>query len=534
MSPAHLGRPTEHVDDDPAVGIEAAEPHSWRWAALLVLPYLLLGVAWTFTNPPGAAPDEPDNLVKAIGSRTLTAGEDGPSVPTGGDPLVRRNTSITRVYSLPGRFSSISQYTCYAFRPDVTAGCLPVDPPETSGTFDASTPIGAYPPFLFVPIGWLASLGWSTVSAFVLARLAVVALSSLLLLVGVRHLTRWLGRGAVMGVVAVLTPMAVYTTGVVSLSGIELMAAIGVASVVTVALRRPETVHLPATHWTLAATGACLALSRQLGAVTLAALILVLLFVTGWGRIRRLVTERQRSFVLTVGILFVSALAVAAWELTYDHPADTGPVFAHDAVGPFLDRSYGLMESAIGRFGWLDTPLPGQVTGLWITIWLVVVGGGALVARRREFWLILMALAGTWVLAFCIYASVFFTVGAGVQGRQFMPFAAFLFVAAGAILADHLRPLGREVSARPYVVLGLAAGISQFYAIFWNARRYAVGADGPLWFFDDAQWGPVLGWGIWIALGCAGGTLLTIMTIQSRPGPALGAAQKGVMEHVAR
>lgn len=531
MSRATHGRPIESTDVDTT----EREPRSWRWAALFVLPYLLLGVAWTFSNPPGAAPDEPDNLVKALGSRTLGAGEKGPPAPADEESLlVKRNASIAREYSIPGRFSAVREYTCYAFRPDITAKCLPDHPQKKSGTIEAATPIGAYPPFLFIPIGWVASLGWSAASAYILGRLAVVALSSLLLMVGVRHLMRWLGRGSVVGVIAVLTPMAVFTTGAVSLSGIELMAAIGVASVVTVTLRRPETVHLAATHWTLAVSGACLALSRQLGAVTLAALVLALLFVAGRHRIRRLVTDRQRSFLITVGILFASTVAVAAWELTYDHPSDTGPALSRAAISPFLDRSYGLMESGIGLFGWLDTSLPGQVIGLWIMIWLVIVGGGALLARRREFWLILLGLTATWVLAYCVYASIFFTVGANVQGRQFLPFAAFVFVAAGAILAEHVRPLARDISNRLYAALGIAVGASQAYAIFWNGRRYAVGVEGPLWFFSQAQWSPVLGWGVWMGLACTGGCLLMIMTIQYRPGAAAGARQKGVTEHVAR
>jgi hypothetical protein len=172
--------------------------------------------------------------------------------------------------------------------------------------------------------------------------------------------------------------------------------------------------------------------------------------------------------------------------------------------------------------------------GLWIMIWLVIVGGGALLACRRDFWLILLGLTATWVLAYCIYASIFFTVGANVQGRQFLPFVAFVFVAGGAILAEHVRPLAREISTRLYVVLGIAVGASQAYAVFWNGRRYAVGAEGPLWFFSQAQWSPVLGWGAWMGLACVGGCLLTIMTIQYRPGSAVGARQKDVTEHVAR
>lgn len=513
--------------------VTAREPRSWRWAALFVLPYLVLAVTWSVTNPPGAAPDEPDNLVKAIGSGSFSVGEPGPGAPSDEvSLLVKRNASITRVYSVPTNLGNLQSYVCFAFKPDVTAACLPDESVGGAGSVDRATPIGAYPPFLYVPIGWAVIPASAPESAFLLARLAISLLSSALLLVGVRHLIRWLGRSAVLGVVALLTPMAVYTTGIVSLSGVELTAAIGVASVVTVAVLRPESVHVPATHWTLLVSGGTLALSRQLGAVTLAAMIVVLLMVTGWTRIRRLVADRQPSFVVTVGLLFISALAVAAWELRYDHPSDTGSALNPDAIGPFFDRSYQLVESAVGKFGWLDTPLPVPMTGLWVGAWIIIIGSAALLATRREFLLILGSATATWVLAFCIYSSVFFTVGADVQGRQFMPFAAFAFILSGAVLLRHLQTFGAPVTTRLYLLLAVSAGIGQVFAIFWNGRRYAVGDDGPIWFFSQAEWSPVLGWGVWTLLACIGGILLALVIFQSRPAAATGARLKGVVEHV--
>ena len=41
----------------------AGYPNAFRWAVLVVLPYLLLGVIWACTNPPDAAPDEHDHLI---------------------------------------------------------------------------------------------------------------------------------------------------------------------------------------------------------------------------------------------------------------------------------------------------------------------------------------------------------------------------------------------------------------------------------------------------------------------------------------
>ena len=45
-----------------------------RTAALFVVPYLLLMLAWGMSNPPGAAPDEADHLIKALGVGQLEVG----------------------------------------------------------------------------------------------------------------------------------------------------------------------------------------------------------------------------------------------------------------------------------------------------------------------------------------------------------------------------------------------------------------------------------------------------------------------------
>jgi hypothetical protein len=76
-------------------------PRPWRWAALFVGAYTILGVAWAGSNPPSAAPDEPDHLIKAIGMGRLDIGDDYDE-PLPEDPiLVRRNLSITRLVDVP-------------------------------------------------------------------------------------------------------------------------------------------------------------------------------------------------------------------------------------------------------------------------------------------------------------------------------------------------------------------------------------------------------------------------------------------------
>jgi hypothetical protein len=52
----------------------------------------------------------------------------------------------------------------------------------------------------------------------------------------------------------------------------------------------------------------------------------------------------------------------------------------------------------------------------------------------------------------------------------------------------------------------------QAVAWYCNARRSAVGSEGPWFFFPSAEWQPPLGWGLWCALAlvCAMGLPLCV------------------------
>ena len=55
--------------------------------------------------------------------------------------------------------------------------------------------------------------------------------------------------------------------------------------------------------------------------------------------------------------------------------------------------------------------------------------------------------------------------------------------------------------------MALAGGVGFLHAVAWysNARRSAVGSEGPWLFLPSAEWHPPLGWasGCVLALGCA-------------------------------
>jgi hypothetical protein len=477
------------------------------WAALFVLPYLVLMLAWAGSNPPGAAPDEPDHLVKALGMARLDIGREYTGPPSADSLAAERNASISRVVSIPAGLNPAG-YTCEAARPQVTAACIPTVLPAGQGRVDVVTPLGAYPPFLYVPIGLVAEQAGTPYHAFLAARIVCVLMGALLLFAGAWHLVRWLGRGALLGAFVALTPMVVFTSAMVSLSGVELCASLAVAAVAVVALRRPESLTRPGVQLLLGGVGSALVLSRQLGAVTFGALFLLMLVRIGplffWNLLRR----PRPALVAAVLALGASTAATVWWERTYDRPVNTGPLFDQLALGPFNTMVHGIVESGIGYFGWLDTPMPRWAVLGYVLVVVVLVGLAVFLGSGRDRWTLVVWVLATVLLAYVTYASVFYPVQAGLQGRHVLPFFLLVPLLAGVVVGERLGEIDRAALRRLTLALAVVVPVVQVTALLQNARRYAVGQDGPVLFLSSAAWQPGLGWVPWIALGAVGAVLL--------------------------
>lgn len=472
----------------------------WRLAALLTLPYLLLGLAWLGTNPAAGGPDEDAHLIKALAAARLDIGTPGPPPTADLSPIRVRNASNRREVTVPGRLSPIGD-NCLAFRPDVTAACQDDLPPRPSGDVRVGTLLGAYPPFLYPPMGLAASLGSTPYEAFLLARLVVLATTSLLLLLTAWHLVRWLGPQALLGVPLLLTPLAVSSTGTVSTSGIEIVAALLVAAVVTVAARRPASLRAPGTQLLLLLGGGLLVLSRQLGVVTMAALTVVLLALGGWRTVLDGLRRRSPVTVATVGGLAVCTVAATAWELRYDHPAMLGPWMSADGWAAWSGAWLEMARSGVGWFGWMETRMAASTTTAWLLAALALVVTAVVVGTRRDRVVLVGAGLALVALSSSLYVHVFWPVESGLQGRHVLPFAALLPVYAGVVVAERLGP---RVAPRVVGALALALPALHAYGFVLYAVRDAVGSSAASWHFvAQASWSPVLGWYPWLGLGAA-------------------------------
>jgi hypothetical protein len=495
-----------HSDPAGALGQPARGLAVWRSALLFVLPFLLLGAAWMISNPPGAAPDEPDHLIKAIGLSHFDFGYkyDGPSQYPGlvGD----RNASLSRVIKIPAELNP-DGFTCYAFEPAKTASCLPTSFAK-SGTVDAIDPIGSYPPFLYFPIGWAAAAMHTPPDAFYAGRAVVLLLSSLLLLVGAWQLVRWLGRWALVGAYVGFSPMAVFCTSIVSTSGFEICGAFGVAAVVISVSRNPAALRDWHTHLVLGISGTALILSRQLGIVTFVLLMLVAFCYFGWRPLWHLVRRPSLSLVLASVVLIVSGIALLISERQLDHPSHTGTIRSAFHLGPiraFRDNTFEYLRMGIGLFGWLDARMPGWSTSLWIMLLVSLMGAALLFGETRDRWAIVVVTVVVVFVAFITYATVFYTVAAGLQGRHLIPMFLFVPMLAGIVVIEKLAAFGSKGAVRRLLVtLAVCVPLVQWTSLYWNGHRYAVGSAGRTLFISYAQWTPPGGWELWLAVGLVG------------------------------
>lgn len=516
IDPGPTAGPGSHVDaaDDPSGPPPGSR--ALRWTALVVVAYLVIGLAWLGSNPPAAAPDEPHHLIKALGMANLEIGDEPDAPLPDGPPLVRRNASITRLVEVPSALSP-QDYTCAAFRPRVTADCIPSGAPQRqASTVELATPLGAYPPFVYVPLGLAAEQASSPDGAFYIGRLVALAWSSAILAVGLWFLVRHLGRWSLLGAFLAMTPMAVFTAAMVTTSGLEITGAFTIGAVVTVCLVRPSVLTQPSTHVTVGVVGSILVLSRQMGIVTLA-LLLGILVAARWREVVAQIRVHQPSLVASAAVLAASSLAVLLWERAYDHPVDTGSPVNRAALPPFLEGFTDLVHGAVGNFGWLDTPLPWWAWVPWVAASVVLFAVALRVGDRRDRLVLAVAIAATIGITFASYSAVFHPVGSNSQGRHMLPLFVFSPTYAGVVvMRSRLADRTRAVRGA-FVAVAAIVGLAQSISLVVNARRYAVGIDGPINFLGDAAWAPPGGWLLWLALGLVGAGMLATSVLRSTP-----------------
>jgi hypothetical protein len=485
----------------------------WMGLALMV-------VAWSAVTPLGQGPDEPAHYVKALAAGRGHAHGAEPKLANV-DTLIRviksrRSTDdhaaqvralrfvddASGAFALPNRL--VPQVTCF---PNVLHRADPRRPADCSTTYsDVGGSVGAYtsyvaayPPYVYVPPGLVSRAAgddhgeaayWLARAVFALAALALVGLALLMLWeddVGVLSLA---------GPLVALTPMSLWSFAVFNSSGLEIAAALCWIAGLLRLLRRP-----PSPGWVWAATaagGVVLATARPSGPlfVLLAPLCIALVF--GWPRLREAARDGARDAVLAA-IAVVTGVAAALYWQRYMPGYSLGAGTLGDSVGPAIEGLPRALRESVGRFAG-DYFVPVYLAAAWGLLLAALVGAAAFLDRERRTRLLLLVLAcAVYAVA---YATAYLTSGFDeFYGRYLLPGLAVLPLCAGAILAERVDPVQRHRLALALIV---PTAVLQLLTWWLEARRLAVGSDGPFFFLGDAGWTPPGGWLVWVAVFLAG------------------------------
>lgn len=450
------------------------------WVTLFALMAL-----WAIATPIGAAPDEPAHLIKAASVvRGEFIGERGPS---------------GEVVEVPNYIGYTHAQTCYAFDETASAECITEVPGDPDSSVDAPTTAGLYNPLYYLLVGWPSLISADSSGIFAM-RLVSAALVSLTMAATAAIVMSW-RRGAFMalGMLAAVTPMVLFLGGTVNPNSLEigatLLALVGVLSIT----RDPSVNRIGATAFLVASSSAVAANMRGLSLLWLAIALLAPLLSLRLTELRGLLS--RRSIQVMIAAIAASAVLAGAWLVSTNSLGAAlelaGPVTNAPGVGTpgvfgfawtlFATAEY--TQGVIGIFGWLDTPAPTVVYGVWAALFAVIVAGAFVIGRGRPLKSVLLLLTAVLMLP-PLLQGLYITEGGVIwQGRYILPLVVCLVVCS-ALVIDETVDLDPQTSTR-LIVIGLAAwAVAQFQSFATAMRRYATGLDVGWLGMLSPEWEP--------------------------------------------
>ena len=479
---------------------------------LVVAAYLLLGSAWLVGNPPGSAPDEGAHYLKALaagrGELHLDRRPPPPPDPAALDARLRWHAVTSRLVDVPPPLDPTPLF-CSAFRPEISAGCLPDERPPGAG--EGVTIVGPYQPFTYVLPGLLMRPADDPESATRLGRLGFWLVSAALLATAV--LLLWspgAGGYPLVGPAVAITPMVAFMVSTLSANGLEIAAGTCFAAALLRLARGG-----PDRRWVwiaAGASGALLALSRVTGVLWVVLSGLSVLAVAGARPALAALRRGGRRAVWATAAVAGAVVASVSWEVAVQpHPRRSLRAAVRGLRGELEDLP-AVLDQAIGVFGWLDTRMPTVAYRTWKVLLLALVVAAFLVAGRRHR-LVVCGLAGGSVVVTVVVATLNRATGFGVQARYVLPFVVVVPLAAGEVLLANRRRVPPRLSR--WLPLAFVAPAAAVHLLGWygNARRYAVGVPGPWSFVGRAEWSPPLGWWPWVAVTVAAAAALVVAAV---------------------
>lgn len=447
----------------------------WAWSGLFL-------TLWSLATPLWSAPDSVAHDLRAYGA---AHGNLTPAPPQGDQTL--GTLGVDRVPQ--GLMVSAGTAACYAFQPEVSAGCMtPVGPSEKLVRF--ANPAGRYIPTYYVVAG-LPTLVVPLDLAMPSERVAAVLMSSLFLGLAFAA-ARTMRRPAVAmtGVAIGCSPMVLYLGGVVNPNSLEItaMAAVGACSLA--ALLRPEA---PLSNVLLRLSllaGAAVCVTRMISPVWLAIWLGVLVVAFGGVVVRRLLDRRMLMWT----VLPVLASAVnCVWTLSSAGALAGTPsanrVTAWEAWSLSAARVDGGLNEVVGVFGWLDTALAPREYTFYIAGAVFLIGMLATAMDARRLLGLATLVAAAYLVPIAIQAVQWSSVGPVWQGRYTIPLLLLVPVMAAMVASERSDDaFAHRLAVVGVPVTGLLAYV-HLRAYFTQLRRNVGGVAGDAF---DGAWEPPL------------------------------------------
>jgi hypothetical protein len=469
-------------------------PRTTVW--VLLAAWALLLAAWVVGNPPFAAPDEAQHFVRAVAmSEGHLIGRPDAGASVGANAAqVAWNAQLARLVSLPAGFDPAA-YGCELGPGAPSAACLNAVSPHPPAATLTNVP-GDFQPMPYLLPAAVLRAASSPAGALRLARAATAVLTLALLAIAAFALyDAGSPRLSLLGLVLAVTPMVLFLGA--SLTGSATEVAGGIAFFAC--LLRLARARSPARRWwaLAAVSGAVLALSRS---TSPAWVVLALAVALAWIGPREVLRRwgRERAPWLVGGVLAAAVAVNRLWEALYGAhvPLDFSQLHAGLVAG--VRVWWTALPELVGKFGYLDVKLPVAVPAIWLGLVAILLAAAAAVCTPRQRVVlgvvVLAALAGPVLF----YAIVLRPTGYPLQGRHILPIVAAVPLLGGEMLLRHRTRVDPRLLGRVTVVALVAVAIMQPLAWYVNAKRYAVGGSGPVWFLGSAAWSPPGGWWPWL------------------------------------
>lgn len=461
-----------------------------RWWALFVA-FTSLGGIWALATPLYGVPDEPAH---AIYSAAAIRGE-----------LFEPGDGNRVEVVVPADFAAAGNVpVCYAFQPEVPAGCAAAYP-AVSGDATVVTTAGRYPPAYYLYVGLATFVGEGAQTVYLMRLLTAVLVGALLASATCAVLERQRRRWTLCALALSATPMLFFFAGSVNPQAPEIAAAVllwvsGHALLQTMRDEPGRALRLGDPVLRRVVVGAAvLGLARPLSLLWLAVVVLCLLVAFASGASLRSFVSARAGW-LAIAIVGATSLFTLGWVLLRNSLIQQDvPIFADlpldEAIVTVVEKADNEYREMIGVFGWRDNAAPGVAYVVFTLLLGALLLVGLSAAKKRHL-IVLGGLAATVVLLpGALDLSEYESSAFAWQGRYTLPIAVGVPLLLGMVAdgrdADRRSVLPADHTLLPRVPALFATGLVVVHvASFVGALNRNVHGVSGWWFMSEPGWSP--------------------------------------------